>query len=397
MTVNKEELPSDNVLNMRRERDARKPLGLSCWTARRGGITRAEIERVEQLSAENVMYNTTFKVRSDLTPPMLESKSLSLGVTPQYYPAGIFLETGEDCHSAGRRLQDGIHLLYDLQTLAIENDLKDWRELPESKLPGHWMKQKVGGGAGRGNASRAGSVVSTPKTTRRTRMNWNAPRPALPTTPKARTDVLTAPGHAYSSPAFNPSFETPPVDRMAIHYELGDSPASIDSCQSRSWLDFSPYQGSAFTEINQHHQNVDTNMLLNDSLQGQAHLALAAATGQLGFGTNYFANDGDPFVDGYPFALDNDYNTQFNNMANQMFQQRQGEVTSLQTNTQGFQAHRFNGYGEFSVRQNPVHQLNLNTTEVLTRSNPFMFFGGEQLPMSPKRSFEDFMAHDLPF
>ncbi|KMU90679.1 hypothetical protein CIHG_08490 [Coccidioides immitis H538.4] len=91
MTAENEELPSDNVLNMRRERDARKPLGLSCWTARRGGITKAELERVERLSSENVKYNTSLKVRFDLQPAALESRSFDPNAMPQYYPLDIFL------------------------------------------------------------------------------------------------------------------------------------------------------------------------------------------------------------------------------------------------------------------------------------------------------------------
>lgn len=56
MTIGKALLPSDNSLNMRREREARTPLGLSCWTTRRGGVTRTEIERVDKLSRDQVSF-----------------------------------------------------------------------------------------------------------------------------------------------------------------------------------------------------------------------------------------------------------------------------------------------------------------------------------------------------
>lgn len=42
-----DKLPTENTLNMRREREARGPLGLSCWSNSRSKITRAELRRVE--------------------------------------------------------------------------------------------------------------------------------------------------------------------------------------------------------------------------------------------------------------------------------------------------------------------------------------------------------------
>ena len=43
MTAPMAEKPRENTLNMRREREARGPLALSCWTTKRGNIARVEV------------------------------------------------------------------------------------------------------------------------------------------------------------------------------------------------------------------------------------------------------------------------------------------------------------------------------------------------------------------
>ncbi|EEQ34065.1 conserved hypothetical protein [Microsporum canis CBS 113480] len=62
MTAPPADIPSDNALNMRREREARLSLGLSCWSACRGDITRTEMERVERWSQPQVSFNTTMGI-----------------------------------------------------------------------------------------------------------------------------------------------------------------------------------------------------------------------------------------------------------------------------------------------------------------------------------------------
>ncbi|GAD91944.1 hypothetical protein NFIA_036500 [Paecilomyces variotii No. 5] len=141
MTVPASELPLDNTLNMRREREARTPLKLSCLTTRRGQIARKEVERVESWTPDQVSYNTTMDIEYKLAegkkvPHRLRSKTL-ISAEPQYYPLDTFLDNGE-IHEPGPRVKETIALFYRLSDTATAMDLSSWGDLPLEYLPKSW-------------------------------------------------------------------------------------------------------------------------------------------------------------------------------------------------------------------------------------------------------------------
>ncbi|KAK2801715.1 hypothetical protein FQN50_007630 [Emmonsiellopsis sp. PD_5] len=148
MSVAKSQLPNDNSLNMRREREARTRLGLSCWTTRRGGVTRAEMERVDRLNHDQVALNTTMDIvypawhvdgqRS--VPVCLRDRNLS-GEEGDQYPLDYFLD-GEARHQPGRRLANALELLEVLWERVAYSGVSDWRRLPADQLPSAWRARE---------------------------------------------------------------------------------------------------------------------------------------------------------------------------------------------------------------------------------------------------------------
>lgn len=418
MSAAKEDLPSDNVLNMRRERDARKPLGLSCWTARRGGVTKAEIERIEQLSAENVAYNTALKIQRGTESVMLESKSFYPNDTPHYYPVNIFLDSGEEVHTPGQRLDVCIQLLFDLQVLATDLGFDDWRDLPDYRLPTWWTKVRAKVDGEQTNArksehySKTGSAMSTPKAAPRTRMSWKTPRrthtSAIPSvqTPVGVITPLNTPSSVtpQSAPRFNGT--SMGLAGHSYHhfpaYGLNESHGLHQGYQYSSWGP-QHLQSSPISDIT--YQSSDVDMMLDDSpirlnpIQEQTHFALAAVTNTQANVNDYLGMD-DPFLDEVPYLHSSvDYNNFLGNMAMQIFEHQQAAGYPEFSNTQGLGMQRFNGHKGFSIRENAAHKLNINTDIIMDRSNPFGMlqdFDSKQ-PMSPKRSFEEFLVEDLPF
>ncbi|WEW56608.1 hypothetical protein PRK78_002056 [Emydomyces testavorans] len=424
MPVAKAELPSDNVLNMRRERDARKPLGLSCWTARRGGVTRAEIERVELLSPENVAYNTALKVRCDLQPPVLESRSFYPHATPQYYPFDTFLDGSKQLHTPGRRLDDSIQLLFELQVLTTDLGVDDWRKLPESKLPEWWARSK-----GKGNAelsstnqsqqsSQVGSVFSTPKSSSKRRMSWRTPQKSVLSTvcngqafggfktPEKNfanaspSSILFSGGGAIGFTGHSHQNNSPAYG-VAMDNGMTESPSPFSNYQSRPRLGLSRRENSPLSGYNNY--DTDRNMVLNESpvkltpLQEQAHLALAAMTRFAGSMDDYSAFD-DPYLDDSLFPQPHiDYAAHFGDLAMQVFNHNQAPSSCPSFTRQSPATHRFNGHAGFSIRQNQVHKLNTNTNEIMGRNDPFTRMRSHEASVSSKGSFEDFIGLDLPF
>lgn len=142
-------LPSDNALNMRRERDARTPLNLSCWTTRRGIVTKAEVERVEKLSADQVACNTTMDIEYDVVdgvtqPVALRPKSLKPAVS-RLYPLDTFISFEAQPHIASDRLKESIEMLEHLQDVAItlHLDTDDWKSLSSEYLPAPWVQKSM--------------------------------------------------------------------------------------------------------------------------------------------------------------------------------------------------------------------------------------------------------------
>lgn len=133
MTAQSEELPKENTLNMRREREARGPLGLSCWTNTRTCITKVELKRIEGLTIDQVALNTTMNVEyqrkgpRELIPTRLRSKTLT-NAPPRYYDVGFFLdlELGETIHTPSPRIKEAIKLFHELSRAARGQGLKSW-------------------------------------------------------------------------------------------------------------------------------------------------------------------------------------------------------------------------------------------------------------------------------
>ncbi|KAI1944095.1 hypothetical protein LOZ66_000685 [Ophidiomyces ophidiicola] len=406
MPVTKEELPSDNVLNMRRERDARKPLGLSCWTARRGGVTRAEIERVELLCPENITYNTALKVRHDVQPPVLESKSLYPSVPPHFYPLDSFLDSGR-IHAPGRRLNDGMQLLFSLQDSAIELGIEHWRSLPESKLPDWWIVKGKGSERARSQGPFAKSAAQTPKSAR-TRMNWKTPqRPALSKTHSRQDSVEMTPVNSQmmtplSTPLFDSGlFEvTTPIQQTGSHKvnlgeEIMDYSSPLDIYQTMPGFQHAQTPSKSGLSQQDVEMGMNSYQLPAEPAQVQdAHRALFAA-----LQGSFDAIDDDPYFDIFPRLQNNiDYSAHFGDLAMQVFQHNQTSyVHSTPNEVNISEMYPFNGHIDTSVRQNQGHVLHTNMGEIMNRNNPFDMMGENGGLMSPRRSFETFLAEDLPF
>lgn len=128
--------PAENALNMRRERDARRPLHLSCWTNRRGTpgrINKIDIERVELWSIDQVRFNTTMNIvyadSGGGAPLCLADRALA-SHNPTNYPLDFFLTQGRGETPSGR-VGAAQNVFFRLSERANELGLGSWKELPE--------------------------------------------------------------------------------------------------------------------------------------------------------------------------------------------------------------------------------------------------------------------------
>ncbi|THC97285.1 hypothetical protein EYZ11_003233 [Aspergillus tanneri] len=148
MTTPEDQKPTENALNMRREREVRAPLSLSCWTARRGRanrISRIDIERVEFWTIDQVKFNTTMEIEYRQTetelypvPFRLRAKSLaSAPVATVYYPLDTFLE-GDGSHAPSSRITVALDIFYELSERALARGMDSWRQLPAHDIPVSW-------------------------------------------------------------------------------------------------------------------------------------------------------------------------------------------------------------------------------------------------------------------
>ena len=163
MTAPVAERPKDNALNMRRERDARGPLALSCWTTRRGQISRVEVERVERWNPDQIRRNTTMTiVYKDGMPDCLKAKTLgspsaaeidrvSAGLPPttqpHYYPLITFLDVCDQdgyyqLHKPSDRVLKTVELFENLSNKALKLGIRSWHSLPQEYLPTSWKPMK---------------------------------------------------------------------------------------------------------------------------------------------------------------------------------------------------------------------------------------------------------------
>ncbi|KAF7597371.1 hypothetical protein BBP40_006312 [Aspergillus hancockii] len=132
--------PAENALNMRRERDARRPLHLSCWTYRRGAVgrmTKIDIERVEHWSLDQIRYNTTMDIvyadGGDGEAFQLADRALA-SADPMTYPLDYFLDMGRG-EMPSERILAAQGIFFRLSERARELGLASWRFLPEGEYP----------------------------------------------------------------------------------------------------------------------------------------------------------------------------------------------------------------------------------------------------------------------
>lgn len=143
-----DEAPRENGLNMRRERDARGPLTLSCWNRRRNPLTRIEVGRVEHRSIDEISYNTTMKVLYNEAGQAVALRKRGLVRTENglvyttrgqpTYALNTFLKPGETSHTTSQRLRETFSLFNRLAARTKELGIRSWQFLPASELPRQW-------------------------------------------------------------------------------------------------------------------------------------------------------------------------------------------------------------------------------------------------------------------
>ncbi|RHZ44410.1 uncharacterized protein CDV56_102668 [Aspergillus thermomutatus] len=164
MAVPEAQRPRENSLNMRRERECRNPLALSCWTSHRSTVGKVEVERVARWSLDQIKYNTTMEIEyrrgpdNRRTAVRLRSKTLAGGV-PAYYPLDLFLDGGE-LHSPSQRVREALSLFWQLSERASRLQLGSWKLLPADELPEAWRRRAQRGNMGGERDVEAGSMRS---------------------------------------------------------------------------------------------------------------------------------------------------------------------------------------------------------------------------------------------
>jgi hypothetical protein len=160
MAVPAAQQPRENSLNMRRERQCRDPLALSCWTHYRSNVGRVEVERVARWSLDQIRYNTTMEIEYDdkRTAVRLRSKTLAGGV-PATHPLDLFLD-GREAHVPGQRLCKALSLFWQLSERASRLRLGSWKLLPAEELPEAWRRRMQRGNVGEEEDVEAGSRLS---------------------------------------------------------------------------------------------------------------------------------------------------------------------------------------------------------------------------------------------
>lgn len=139
MAAPKSELPSDRALMNLRERGARRPLGLSCWSAT-GSKSKAELERVARLSYDQISFNTTMRIEysrnTDAIPIYLVDRSFDPS-TARRFPLDKFLVGGQR-HVPGAHIKSVIEQLFNDGSESYSSDNVPKREVvsfPNYRFP----------------------------------------------------------------------------------------------------------------------------------------------------------------------------------------------------------------------------------------------------------------------
>ncbi|KAF7165344.1 hypothetical protein CNMCM5623_009549 [Aspergillus felis] len=164
MVVPAAQRPRENSLNMRRERQCRTPLALSCWTSHCRTVGKVEVERVARWSLDQIRYNTTMEIEyrkgagDQRTAVRLRSRTLAGGAAA-YYPLDLFLD-GEELHVPSQRIREALSLFWQLSERASRLRLGSWRLLPAEELPDAWRRGTQRGNMGEEGDVEAGSRLS---------------------------------------------------------------------------------------------------------------------------------------------------------------------------------------------------------------------------------------------
>ncbi|KAF3482403.1 uncharacterized protein GIQ15_05162 [Arthroderma uncinatum] len=436
MTASPSDIPSDNALNMRREREARLPLGLSCWTTRRGEITRTEVERVERWSQPQISLNTTMEVEhatsartNEMTPVCLLMRRLD-GGKPQRYVLDTFMDGREGPHVPGLRITAAIQLLYQLQDFANVLDTKDWRYLPGEYLPESWIRR-----TGPRTKSQAGSSTDSdmkfdliaPSESGKKKMNVGKRvgyQAAYSEGGSEKENMNEGGCHCGAVNRLKEDDEDAPSDMPGDQPALGNMSSPIHSKQNTVWKfagSASPsqqvsYSSSQPEQSDYYGEQPHTNTLSDpscidqpviqynpqltvniygapyneSSLQQQSQKVLSIPSSAQ-HTSQETLNQPPPY-----FSQSYDGGNEFMSNQHQTPKDQGSDFLSMSPPSQQYEVpepFRFNGAGLFSIRNNPAHRLNTNTSEVMERNNPFLDLDSPSI--ANQRSFDDFFTADL--
>lgn len=428
MTAAKEDLPSDNALNMRREREARLPLGLSCWTTRRGEITKTEVERVERWSHDQITLNTTLDIeytRRPGTRPVaifLLSKSL-VEAPPCKYDICTFLDESQQPHTPGPRIRAAIELLFQLQDAVITCGVSGWKDLPSEYLPRSWTRRSnhltltsLQGQQGVQSVfpgSNKKRVHQTTATTDVYRDNGDRSVAGVAKMKKENDQLSGLRGKKEAgekqrlgdSPIFTPADKgmaevpasSPISTEVASQFHQDESSKDVIMAHGPKLYDIPRFKGGSATDLpqtapsspSQNESGRDTHFRLNfpDSppeppLQHQDPFGLSRSPSAL-------SNSQDSSNGYSSYQIES-----FPTFGRQLTYDNSAEVDmdigpDGRRNKGCGDFHRFNGAGISSVKNNPGHPVNTNTIGILQRNNPFVY--ARQPLMAAQRSFETFV------
>ncbi|EFR00723.1 hypothetical protein MGYG_03728 [Nannizzia gypsea CBS 118893] len=401
MTAAPADIPSDNALNMRREREARSPLGLSCWTTRRGSITKAEVERVERLSQPQISLNTTTTIEyatsggsGEQVPRYLLMKRLD-GGPPHRYPLDTFLDGKQGPHVPGQRIESTIQLLYQLQDYANALEEDDWRSLAPEYLPETWARRVETRLRRQAEKATENEVnLSQPALSGNIAMSIDKDTENGGSGTDDTNDEVTKTGANKSDdqnahlPEASPGYHN--VNLQASISSTKKGPLSQTSSPSSEVVD-SPAQfpkkrpTNAFAN-NQPVLTSDTLDLLDDC-DGPCCQPFTAQKSQPTLSDSSRETPTVASMSSRDSNGDQDSGSDLLSEEADLLEQHGGPLSI-----------RFNGGGEFSIRNNPYHRLNTHTAEIMARNNPFADF----LPLpsnyskpTRRRSFDDFFAAEL--
>lgn len=377
MTAPPADIPSDNALNMRREREARSPLGLSCWTTRRGSITKAEVERVERLSQSQISFNTTTAIEyasganGKKIPVHLLMKRLD-GGPPHRYPLDTFMDGKQGPHLPGQRLESTIQLLCQLQDYANALGEDDWRSLAPEYLPETWARRaanRLRRQAEKATESEENLTHATSSGDTETKVD-NAMEKKKSDTDCAKDEVKETGANGSEDNPF-PKGDSPGGRNISQKPSISPNKDGLlpqtPSPRSESVGSSAQSQKSRYTNPFVKSQLVlscDTQDLLEDC-DGICCRPLASQESQPALSSQSELEDSPRKTPGVASLSDGDSDDNQNSDLELLSE------LGLHPQHGGLLSVAFNGGGTYSIRNNPNHRLNTHTDEIMRRNDPF--------------------------